>query len=202
MKPSTNFRRIVPGLWCWSSLHEEYKVDFSSAAWKNRDDFVLIDPIKLDDANLAKLEKAGRPTAILLTNENHERDADWFRRRYEIKIRVHRAAVPGIEIKPDAFFDDGATVPGGLKVIHVPGISPSECAFYSEVDGGVLVVGDVVVHVKGELRFLPDQYCKDAKQNRESAKKLLGYTFETITVAHGDPIHPRAREEFTGLFAS
>jgi alkylation response protein AidB-like acyl-CoA dehydrogenase len=29
----------------------------------------------------------------------------------------------------DAFFCDGATVPGGLKVIHLPGTCPSESAF-------------------------------------------------------------------------
>jgi glyoxylase-like metal-dependent hydrolase (beta-lactamase superfamily II) len=200
MKPAKNLREIVKGLWCWSSLHEEWKVDFSCCAWRNQEGLVLIDPIELDPVSLVQLEKVGRPIAILLTNQNHERHADWFRKKYGIKVHVHRDAVPGIEITPDEFFCDGATVPGGLKVIHLPGTCPSESAFHAEAHGGMVLLGDVVVNGKDGLAFLPDDYCQDAKQNRESAKKLLQLKFETLTVAHGNPIHPKASEQFVKLF--
>jgi glyoxylase-like metal-dependent hydrolase (beta-lactamase superfamily II) len=202
MKPANNLREIVEGLWFWSALHEEWKVDFSACAWKGKEGLVLIDPIELDQANLAKLEKVGKPAAILLTNQNHERHADWFRKAYGIKVHVHRDAVPGIEIRPDEFFGDGATVPGGLKVIHLPGSSPSESAFYTEANGGMVLTGDVVVNGKDGLAFLPEDYCQDAKQSRESAKKLLKLSFETLTVAHGNPVHPKAREQFAKLFSA
>jgi glyoxylase-like metal-dependent hydrolase (beta-lactamase superfamily II) len=202
MKPANNLREIVKGLWFWSSLHEEWKVDFSCCAWNSKDGLVLIDPIELDPASLAKLEKVGKPTAILLTNQNHERHADWFRKKYGIKVHVHRDAVPGIEITPDEFFCDGATVPGGLKVIHMPGTCPSECAFYTEANGGIVLAGDVVGNGKGGLAFLPDDYCQDAKLGHESAKKLLKLRFETLTVAHGNPIHPKASEQFAKLFGT
>jgi len=200
MKPSKNLREVVSGLWCWSSLHEEWNVEFSSCAWKGKDDWVLIDPIELDTAGLATLEKIGKPIAVLLTNQNHDRHADWFRKRYRVEVHVHRDAVPGIEITPDEFFCDGATVPGGLKVIHVPGTCPSECAFYSEANGGMVLAGDIVMNGKEGLAFLPADYCQDAKQNRESAKKLLKLKFDTLTVAHGNPIHPGASQQFARLF--
>ncbi len=199
MKPATNLREIVPGLWSWSSLHEEWKVDFTSAAWNGTDGLVLVDPVKLDDANLAKLEQAGRPIAVLLTNQNHERDADWFRQRYGIRIHVHRDAVPGIEIKPDEFFCDGAVLPGGLQAIHVPGVCPSMTAFYTPSSGGIMMVGDVLMHSKEGLAFLPDAYCDDPKQNRASARKLLAYEFDTLTFAHGDPLRPKAKEKLQAL---
>lgn len=202
MKPATNLRELVPGLWCWSSFHEEWKVDFSSVAWKNENAFVLIDPIKLDDANLARLEKIAKATAILLTNQNHERDADWFRQQFSIKIHVHRDAVPGIEIKPDEFFCDAAVVPGGLKVVHLPEFSPSESALYSKANGGMVLMGDAVLHLKDGLEFLPEKYCKDVKQSRKSLKKLLAYEFETITFAHGVPIHSKAKEQIAALLKS
>jgi len=200
VKPASNLREIVKGLGFWSALHEEWQVDFSSCAWKAQDELVLIDPVELDAANLLKLEKIGKPTAILLTNQNHERHADWFRRKYGIKVHAHRDAVPGIEITPDEFFCDGATLSGGLRVIHLPGTCPSESAFYTEANGGMVLAGDLVVNGKEGLAFLPDDYCQDAKQNRESAKKLLKLEFETLTVAHGNPIHPKAREQFARLF--
>jgi glyoxylase-like metal-dependent hydrolase (beta-lactamase superfamily II) len=200
MKPASNLREVVPGLWCWSSLHEEWKIDFSSCAWKGKDGLVLIDPIELDTASVAKLEQVGKPIAILLTNRNHERHADWFRKRYGIKIHVHQDAVPGIEITPDEFFYDGSRVPGGLKVIHLPGTCPSECAFYTEANGGMVLAGDLVVNGKDGLAFLPDEYCQDVKQYRGAVKKLLNVEFETLTVAHGDPVHPKASAQLAKLF--
>jgi glyoxylase-like metal-dependent hydrolase (beta-lactamase superfamily II) len=200
MKPATNLREIAPGLWAWSSLHEEWKVDFSCCAWNGPGGLVLVDPVKLDDANLAKLERIGKPAAILLTNQNHERDADWFRQRYGINIHVHRDAAPGIEITPDEFFCDGANAPGGLKVIHLPGASPSESAFHTELNGGILILGDVAVNLDEGLKFLSEEHCEDSKLNRQSARKLLAYEFETMTFAHGDPIHPKARQQFAKLF--
>lgn len=175
-------------------------MDFSSCAWHGNDELVLVDPIELDAASLARLERVAKPTAILLTNQNHERHADWFRKKYGIKVHVHRDAVPGIELTPDELFGDGATVCGGLKVIHLPGCSPSDCAFYTEANGGMVLVGDAVVNGKEGLAFLPDDYCQDPKQNRESLKKLLKLKFETLTVAHGNPVHPKAGEQFAKLF--
>ena len=201
MKPASQLHPVVNGLWFWTSLHEEWQVPFSSALWAANQELVLVDPIELSGAGLTELERLGKPSAILLTNQNHERHSDWFRKRYGIKIHVHRDAVPGIEITPDEFFCEGATVPGGLKVMHLPGASPSESAFYSEANGGMVISGDVVMNGKKGLIFLPDDYCGDAKQNRVSARKLLEMQFEVLTVAHGDPIHPAARERFAKVFA-
>jgi glyoxylase-like metal-dependent hydrolase (beta-lactamase superfamily II) len=201
MKLATNLREIVPGLWAWSALQEEWKVDFCCCAWKGQDGLVLVDPVKLDDANLAKLEQVGKPVAILLTNQNHERDADWFRARYGIKVHVHRDAVAGIEITPDDFFSDGTVLPGGLKAVHVPGTCPSETAFHTSAQGGVLLQGDALVNLDKGVAFLADDYCKDPKQNRESVRKLLGLSFEAMTFAHGNPIAKGAKARVQGLFA-
>jgi glyoxylase-like metal-dependent hydrolase (beta-lactamase superfamily II) len=198
MKPATNLREVVPGLWFWSALHEEYQAVFSSCAWKGKG-LVLIDPIELDPCALAQLEAVARPAAILLTNQNHERHADWFRKKFGIKVHVHRDAVPGIEITPDEFFCDGASVPGGLRVVHLPGCSPSESAFFSAANGGMLLAGDAIINGKDGLAFLPDDYCDDSKQNRESVKKLKDLKFETLTVAHGDPVFHGAQAALARL---
>jgi len=201
MKPAANLREIVPGAWVWSAFHEKWKVDFCSAAWRGSDGLALIDPIRLEEANLARLEQIGRPAAILLTNQNHERDAEWFRQRYGIKVHVHRDAVPGIEITPDSFFCDGAILPGGLKAIHLPGASLSESAFYTEASGGIVFLGDMAIHSPGNLHWLPAEHCQDAKRNRDSAQNLLGYSFETVTFAHGAPISPDAKSALAKLIA-
>lgn len=202
MNPSTNLREIVPNLWHWSAWHERWKVDLSSCAWKGSDALVLVDPVRLDDAHLAMLERIATPAAILLTNQNHERDADWFRRRYRIRVHVHRDAVPGIEIVPDEFFEDGAILPGGLRAVHAPGASPSETAFWSASSGGVLMIGDAVIRTpRMDLGFLPEEHCRDAARNRESVRKLLALGFDTASFGHGQPIHPGAKARLQALFS-
>jgi len=201
MKPAANLKEIVPGLWAWSSLHEEWNVDFCCCAWRDKDSLVLVDPVRLDEENLARLETAGKPGAILLTNQNHERDADWFRGRYGIKIHVHRDAVPGIEIRPDEFFCDGAVLPGGLTAVHLPGTCPSETAFHTAAQRGILLLGDALMNTSQGLIFLPDDYCKNPRQNRESVRRLLGLAFETMTFAHGNPIVQAAKAKVQALFS-
>ena len=49
MKPAANLREIVPGLWAWSSLHEEWNVDFCCCAWKDKGRLVLVDPRSCKD---------------------------------------------------------------------------------------------------------------------------------------------------------
>jgi hypothetical protein len=78
-----------------------YRILPCSLYQNNGDVTFTIDPVELDTARLARLEQIGKPLAILLTNQNHERHADGFRKRYGIKVHVHRDAVPGIEITPD-----------------------------------------------------------------------------------------------------
>ena len=147
MKPAANLKEIVPGLWAWSSLHEEWNVDFC------------------------------------------------------FKIHVHRDAVPGIEIRPDEFFCDGAVLPGGLTAVHLPGTCPSETAFHTAVRGGIVLLGDALMNTSQGLIFLPDDYCKDPRQNRESVRRLRGLAFETLTFAHGNPIVQAAKAKVQALFS-
>jgi glyoxylase-like metal-dependent hydrolase (beta-lactamase superfamily II) len=106
-----------------------------------------------------------------------------------------------VEIAADVLFVDGVSVAGCLRVIHIPGVCPSECVFYHEANGGMMLAGDVVMNGKEGLVFLPDNYCQDARMSRESARKLLAFPFETLTVAHGAPVTPAARTAFARLFA-
>jgi len=128
-------------------------------------------------------------------------NAEWFRGRYGIKIHVHRDAVPGIEIQADEFFCDGAVLPGGLTAAHLPGTCPSETAFHTAAQGGIVLLGDALMNTSQGLIFLPDDYCKDPRRNRESVRRLLGLTFETLTFAHGNPIVKAAKAKVQALFS-
>ena len=189
MKPATKLIPWGKSLYAWSSMHDQWKVDFHSYALKTRQGVVFIDPMKPAPSVAAKLDALGHPVGVFLTNAHHDRDADWFRKRYEIQIYAHEKARPDCDTKIDVLVMDGENLPGGVKVIHLPGVSSSETAFYSKLDGGIVLIGDSLLHESSDgLTLLPGQYCEDRAQAWSSLQKLLALKFEIVTFAHGEPL--------------
>ncbi len=193
MKPAVRLNEIVKQLYGWSSFHAQWKVDFDSYALNTPDGVVFVDPLKPGPAVVKKLDALGEPVAILLTNAHHDREADWFRKRYQVQIYAHEKAKSDCETKIDILVMDGEKLPGGIKAIHMPGSSASETAFYFK-PGGIVFVGDTLLNQSGKgLSILSEQYCEDRKQARQSLTKLLDLNFKTLTFAHGDPLVDNAK---------
>jgi hypothetical protein len=95
MKPATRLEQITPHLYRWSSLHTEWNVTFSSFAVVTPDGVALIDPMKPAPAVMKQLAALGRPLGVFLTNANHDRDADWFRKQCDVQVYAHEKARSG-----------------------------------------------------------------------------------------------------------
>lgn len=200
MKPAEELRKVSSNLFCWSSFHAQWKIDFDSYALKTSDGVVFIDPLKPSPALTEKLEALGEPIAVLLTNAHHERDADWFRKRYEIQIYAHEQAPHDCDIKIDVLVLNGEKLPGGLKAIHLPGATASETAYYAKSRGGIVLVGDALLRLpNNKLALLPAQYIEDRKQTIQSLRKLLDLDFKVMTFAHGDPIVGNAKRKIAAF---
>ena len=196
LKPATKVREIVRNLYGWSSLHAQWKISFDSYALKTPDGVVFVDPLKPAPAVLKKLEALGEPIGIFLTNANHDRDADWFRKKYEVQIYAHEKARADCDTKIDVLILDGERLPAGVKAIHLPGSSTSETAFYTKLSGGIVLLGDVLLNQSDTgLALLPEPYIEDLKQALKSLPKLLALNFKTITFAHGNPILGNAKKQ-------
>jgi glyoxylase-like metal-dependent hydrolase (beta-lactamase superfamily II) len=202
MKPATRLTEVVPGLHRWSSFHPQWKVDFSSYAIQTEDGVVYVDPIRPGPTVQKKLAELGDPLGVFLTSSNHERDADWFRKEYEVQVYAHEKAKPDCDGNVDVLVLDREKLPGGLRVIYLPGGGAGECALFSSAAGGAVMVGDSLVNGKGGLAFLPDQYCEDSKQSQKSLRKLLDFNFKTITFAHGAPLVGNAKQQVAALFTT
>jgi hypothetical protein len=95
---------------------------------------------------------------------------------------------------------DGEKLPGGLQVLALPGAGEGEVAITSALDGGLVILGDILVNPQETgLAFLPDQYCADGKLARKSAHRLLELTFKTLVVSHGEPLTVNAKRLVTDL---
>jgi glyoxylase-like metal-dependent hydrolase (beta-lactamase superfamily II) len=167
----------------------------SSQAVLTDEGLILIDPIAFGDANALP----AKPMAILLTNANHARAALWWRERTGARIFAPAAALPALDIVPNATLADGDLTPGGFRTISLPGGAPGETAY---VGHGLCCVGDAVIHLSSHgFSLLPEKYCTDARQLPVSLRKLLSCDFHILTFAHGAPLLQNARERLATLLA-
>jgi len=187
------------GIYYWSVYEPSVKCEIGCAAFKLSGGLVVIDPVPLVDSAWKELLAVAPLRAILLTNGNHVRAAAELRKQHPVPIVTAPDTRRDIsELKPDAYLFPKELL-YGIVAIPIPGATAGETAFF--VPNGIMVIGDAVINTSLErgLELLPDKYCTDAAQNRESLKKLLDYDFHTLIFAHGAPVMDHAKEKLSAL---
>jgi glyoxylase-like metal-dependent hydrolase (beta-lactamase superfamily II) len=175
-------------------------VYFNSYALRTPAGVILVDPLRPAAAVVKELAGLGEPIGIFLTNANHDREAGWFRKQYEIQIYAHEAAKADCDTTIDVLVLDGETLPGGVKTLHLPGASAGECALYSKTAGGLLLLGDILVNPAAQgLALLPEQYLEDRAQAITSLQRLRDLNYQVATFAHGTPLATDAKAIITKL---
>ena len=199
MRPVDEIQRVNDRLVFWQGYDPSVKVDLCSHALATTQGWVLVDPIPLRDEALEEFLRAEKPAAIVLTNANHERAAAEYRAKTGAEIFAHEKARGEISIGGMRWLADGEGI-CGLAAIPLPGFAPGEIALHAQDAGGTMLMGDALIHL-GSTGFalLPEKYCDDAKLARESAQKLLQFSFEVMTFAHGLPIVAGARRRLEQL---
>jgi glyoxylase-like metal-dependent hydrolase (beta-lactamase superfamily II) len=204
MKPADDFSNLGGGLFHWEAYDPASKVDLSACALVSGGGLFFIDPIALRaEAMEELLADAGTPPAgVLLTNANHVRAAEAYRRRFSIPVLAHAGAASIWELKPDIFLVEEGIHPaaGGFQVIALPGAAAGEMALFHPADGGVIVVGDALINLpSNEFSILPDKYCANPKELRRSLARLLDFSFVKMFFAHGPPLMTGAKNRLTTL---
>ncbi|MEP6778197.1 MAG: hypothetical protein ABI944_07065 [Chthoniobacterales bacterium] len=181
--------QVAPDVYGWSRYDRSVKADLSSTALLTSRGLLLIDPIALQRTALEKLTAQLTVGGVVLTNENHERDAAAFAQKFSAPIfALSRASASpdSLSITP---VDDGDKLTDDLTVIAIPGAGAGEMALHFDSGGGTVVMGDALINFEPHgFGFLPAKYCSDSKQLRTSLLKLLDYSFERMLFAHGTPI--------------
>jgi hypothetical protein len=199
MRPVDEIQPVNDRLVFWQGYDPVVKVDLSSHAYLTPQGWVVIDPIALCDEALAELSSREKIAAIILTNANHGRAAVDYHKKSGAPIFAHTGATGGFSVEVDHWIQDGEDV-SGLAVIHLPGFVAGEIALHSQKAGGVMMMGDALINLQSTgFSLLPDKYCDDPKLARNSLQKLLQFSFEVMTFAHGLPIIAGARRQLEPL---
>jgi hypothetical protein len=193
----TAVQEIVPGVFHWTARHPKIHVEVSSY-WLDEQG-VLFDPLVPAQEGLDWFaRRAHSPTAVLLSNRHHYRQADRFAERFGARVLCNRLGLH--EFAADQAvegFDVGDRLPGGVLACELGAICPDDTALYLP-DKRAIVLADGVVRGgpyggSGPLGFVPDSLMDDPPQTKRRlvqacARLLAELDFDHLLLAHGGPV--------------
>jgi glyoxylase-like metal-dependent hydrolase (beta-lactamase superfamily II) len=191
---------VLPGVLRWAAFSAEHKVELTSHAVVREGRLFVFDPIPLAASARAELERCGRPFAIVLTNENHERATAEWRERWQVPVWAAPGAalsLPGVLRLP---------VEQGMweswRVHDLQGGAGGEIAV-RWAEESLVVFGDAVFNLpRHGFDLLPEKYCRDVRLLRERLRCLVGEPFERALFAHGAPLLGGASARVAALVAT
>lgn len=197
-----------PGVWTayrWEAFDPASRVDLCASALGVNGRLYFVDPIPLARAALAELLADDYPAGVVVTNGNHARAADEFRRKFGVPLASTAEAQAETGLVPDHVIPDagGPVFDGVFEAIPLPGGAPGEVALYRSDGDGLLIVGDAVINLPSfPPGLLPDKYCTDPRLLRRSVTAVLDRPFSKMLFAHGEPLLAGARARLAGMLAA
>ena len=184
-------QEILPGLWHWRALRERIGLLVSSYYLER--ERVAIDAL-IPAEGLEWFERHGPPAHVLLSNRHHDRDAWALQEAFGASVHCPRSGIHELAGRgPVEAFDPGDELPGAIVAHEVGALCPDETALYIPAHRA-LACADGVVRWEAEdpLGFVPDWLMDDPAQTRAGLRaayeRLLALDFDTLLLAHGDPI--------------
>lgn len=196
-------REILEGVWMWSTFSEDKGFYFNGFAFQTSDGVVVVDPPSATPPVFDALAAIGKPVLVIVTNRDHERQSDAFRRRLGVPVAAPALDASLLKRTPEQTFADNDSLPGGFRVVHLPNQkSPGESALHLR-GRRMLVVGDALIgNPPGELNMLPDGKYAVPRSAREVLAVLAQFPtgLETILTGDGEPILSNAQEVLERFF--
>lgn len=190
-------QELSPGLWHWTAWHEHIGSEVSS--YYLSQPRVAID-VLLPDEGLEWFEQHGPPEHVLLTNRHHDRHAWRLHEAFGSTVHCIRNGLYELDGRgPVEAFDFGDRLPGEIVVHEVDSICPDETALHIPSHRALACADGVVRRRGGEaLGFVPDFLMDDPEETkrglRDAYRGLLELDFDTLLLAHGDPVVTGAKQ--------
>jgi glyoxylase-like metal-dependent hydrolase (beta-lactamase superfamily II) len=204
-------REIINGVFTWGGAYPDMPWDLNGYAIRLDDGAILVDPPSPAAADCPKLDALQPIQKIVVTNRDHDREAQQFRERYRSPVVAGADEARGFaSLKIDEMVREGDLLPGGLRVIGLPGKSPGEIGLYfdplrntiSHQVGGIVLLGDALIgHPPGHLRFVPEHKLDDPVQLKKSLRKLLSLEFEVLLLCDGQSLLTGGRQKVEEFLA-
>jgi glyoxylase-like metal-dependent hydrolase (beta-lactamase superfamily II) len=193
-------RDVSKGLWLWRVEHPSWSPDeewgplVTSTCVAAGGQVALLDPLAPpEDAGeiWARLD-AQPPTMVVVLKPDHVRNVDVFVRRYGAHAfgpsLFWPDDVPETRLEP---IEPGAELPGGFVALY-DGRGRNETPLWLP-EQRTLVFADALTAPGGELRVWSTPWHEE--RALPALRALLELPFESVIVAHGEPVHDRREYE-------
>ena len=184
-------QELAPGLWHWRARRESIGMLVSSYYLEG--ERVAIDAL-IPDEGLDWFERHGPPKHVLLSNRHHDRHAWRLHEAFGATVHCVRSGLHELAGRgPVEGFEPGEELPGGIVAYEVGALCPDETALHIPAHRA-LACADGVVRWEPEdpLGFVPDWLMDDPAATKAGLlaayERLLELDFDTLLLAHGDPI--------------
>ena len=194
---------IHPGVHWWTVPHPRIQQRVSS--YFLTDSGTLLDPMVPEEGlGWFKLGDPGVPQRIVLTNRHHLRDSGAFDGEFGCSVHCNQAGLHEFANGPDVEgFFIGDEVAPGVVAHEMDAICPDDTALHIGTGPGLLALADAVIHVAGEVTFVPDFLMDDPPAVKrgvlEASRRLLELDFDGLLFAHGDPIAEGGKAALQGF---
>lgn len=191
---------VLRGVFHWSILHPRIRQPVHSAFITATEPAVLIDPMDSREPT-SWFADQGKPRHVLLTNRHHYRRSGMYVDEFDCEVWCHKDGLHEFEDGPTVRpFDHGDELAGGIRAIGVGVLCPEETALLIPHHGGMLAIGDAIVHEEKELALVPDALMGEdpATVKRGLRDRLLErleeVEFDHLLFAHGEPLIGGAKD--------
>jgi hypothetical protein len=200
----------LEGVRYWGQYQPDRRIDFNGFHWQSPAGGVLIDPMPLDEAQLAELRELGGAVWILVTNREHLRAAPALREALGARLLApaeERERLGEDARHVDGWFSSTADLPAELAacIDVIPlhgGKSPMEPAFYLRPLQALYFADLVRSHASGALRLLPDEKIRDRSEVLVSLREVADLPVEAVLLGDGDGLYRGAEEALQELLGT
>ena len=183
-------KQILPRIWQWSWYSPEKQLDFNGHLLAVGEHHILVDPPPMDATDRAQARQGGQIDYILITNRDHEREAEALRIEFQCQVLVPELDAEEMNVLATKTYTDGELLPGGIWAIRLTDQkSKGECALFLQQGKGLMIVGDALIgKPPGSVSLLPAEKYVNISKAREGLQRLLKYNFDSLLVGDGASI--------------
>ncbi len=181
----------VDGVWMWSNWQPDRGLSFNSFFVRGEES-IVVDPLPADENVFELIRLQGGAQWIVVTNRDHERDAQTFAQRLGAKIAVPARDAAEMRVKSDRELHEGDSV-GRARVLELDALkSAGEIALHL-ADCATVIVGDALWgKPAGALTMMPDEKLMDARKAALSLRRVWALEPRNILVGDGTCIFGNA----------
>ncbi len=175
----------IDNVFSWSVWQPERAMYFTGHYFAGVDGGVLVDPLPLDEHDIAAIRAHGGAAWIVVTNRDHERAAGELAAIFGARIAASALDAPLLACRVDRLLASGDSIAGGTVVSLDGHKSPGEIALHFPAMRMALVGDALWGEPAGALRLPPDAKLADPARARFSLLWLLRDGVQTLLVGDG-----------------